>query len=184
MKPARKRRAQVDERATPPKTVYKPGSGYATSEEEEQPEECLFPRAWLPPRQSPEETLTQFWARPHQYHLNRDERSLFRPPVEVRRSTRIPVSRVLPDNAYGNRPPIEIERALQQGLDAIQEERMIVEPTPAAPLRPTNEDDDIGDMYSAKWICHHMTLAVDSSPSPLPKHYKDVLKLPKQEQEL
>ena len=29
-----------------------------------------------------------------------------------------------------------------------------------------------------------MTLAVDSSPNPLPKHYKDVLKLPKQEQEL
>ena len=70
MKPARKRRAQVDERATPPKTVYKPGSGYATSEEEEQPEEGLFTRAWLPPRQSPEETLTQFRARPHQYHLN------------------------------------------------------------------------------------------------------------------
>ena len=42
MKPARKRRAQVEERATPPKTVYKPGSGYATSEEEEQSEEGLF----------------------------------------------------------------------------------------------------------------------------------------------
>ena len=170
MKPAHKRRSQVNERATPPKTVYQPGSGYTTSEEEEQPEEGLFTRAWLPPRQSPEETLTQFRARPHQYHLNRDER--------------FPVSRVLPDNAYGNRPAIKIERDLQQGLDAIQEERMIVEPTPAALPRPTNEDDDIGDMYSSKWICHHMTLAVDSSPSPLPKTYKDVLKLPKQEQEL
>ena len=109
MKPARKRRAQVEERATPPKMVYKQGSGNATSEEEEQPEEGLFTQAWLPPRQSPEETLTQFQARPHQYHLNQDERSLFRPPVEVRRSTRIPVSRVLPNNAYGNRPSIEIE---------------------------------------------------------------------------
>ena len=59
MKPARKRCAQVDERATPPKMVYKPGSGYATSEEEEQPEEGLFTRAWLPPRQSPKEMLTQ-----------------------------------------------------------------------------------------------------------------------------
>ena len=61
---------------------------------------------------------------------------------------------------------------------------MIVEPTPAAPPRPTNEDDDIRDMYSSKWIRHHMTLAVDSSPSPLSKTYKDVLKLLKQEQEL
>ena len=119
MKPAQKQRAQVDERATPSKTVYKLGSGYATSEEEEQPEEGLFTRAWLPPRQSPEETLTQFQARLHQYHLNRDERSLFRPPVKVRRSTHIPVSRVLPDNAYGNRPPIEIKQDLQQGLNAI-----------------------------------------------------------------
>ena len=127
MKPARKRHAQVEERATPPKTVYKPGSGYATSEEEEQPEEGLFTQAWLPPKQSPDETLTQFRARPHQYHLNRDKRSLFRPPTEARRSTCIPVSWVLPDNAYGNRPPIEIERDLQQGLDAIQEERMVVE---------------------------------------------------------
>ena len=109
MKPAHKRCSQVEERATPPKTVYKPGSGYAISEEEEQPEEGLFTQAWLPPRQLPEETLTQFQARPHQYHLNRDERSLYRPPTEARRSTCIPVSRVLPDNTYGSRPPIEIE---------------------------------------------------------------------------
>ena len=61
---------------------------------------------------------------------------------------------------------------------------MIVEPTPVEPPKLTNKEDDIGDMYSSKRICHHMTLAVDSSPSPLPKHYKDVLKLPKQEQEL
>ena len=58
MKPARKRHAQVDERSTPPKTVHMPGSGYATSEEEEQPEEGLFTRAWLPPRQSADEMLT------------------------------------------------------------------------------------------------------------------------------
>ena len=60
---------------------------------------------------------------------------------------------------------------------------MVVEP-PAEPPRPTNEDDDIGDMYSSKWICHHMTLAVDSSPTPLPKYYKDILKLPREDQEL
>ena len=94
------------------------------------------------------------------------------------------MSRVLPNNAYRNRPPIEIERDLQQGLDAIQEKWIIVEPTPVKLPKPTNEEDDIGDMYSSKWIRHHMTLAVDSSPNPLPKHYKDILKLPKQEQEL
>ena len=60
---------------------------------------------------------------------------------------------------------------------------MIVEPTLVELPKPTNEDDDIRDMYS-KWIHHHMTFAVDSSPNPLPKHYKDVLKLSKQEQEL
>ena len=57
------------------------------------------------------------------------------------------MSRVLPDNAYRNRPPIEIEQDLQQGLDAIQEERMIVEPTLVEPPKPTNKEDDIGDMY-------------------------------------
>ena len=43
---------------------------------------------------------------------------------------------------------------------------MIVEPTLVEPPKPTNEDDDIGDMYS-KWIHHHMTLAMDSSPNPI-----------------
>ena len=61
---------------------------------------------------------------------------------------------------------------------------MIVEPTLVKPPKMTNEEDDIRDMYSSKWICHYMTLTVDSSPNPLPKHYKDVCKLPKQEQEL
>ena len=61
---------------------------------------------------------------------------------------------------------------------------MIVEPTLVELPKTTNEDDDIRDMYSSKWIHHHMTLAVDSSPNPIPKHYKDVLKLPKQKQEL
>ena len=46
---------------------------------------------------------------------------------------------------------------------------MIIEPTPAAPPRPTNEEEDIGDMYSSKWIRHHMTLAVD-----LPKGRKAI----------
>ena len=60
---------------------------------------------------------------------------------------------------------------------------MVVKP-PVEPSCPTNGDDDIGDMYSSKWICHHMTLAVDSSPTLLPKHYKDILKLSREDQEL
>ena len=39
-------------------------------------------------------------------------------------------------------------------------------------------------MYSSKWIHHHRRLAVDSSPTPLSKHYKDVLKFSKEDQEL
>ena len=60
---------------------------------------------------------------------------------------------------------------------------MVME-SPTEPLHPTNKNDDIGDMYSSKWIHHHMTLAVDSSPTPLPKHYKDILKLSSEDQEL
>ena len=53
---------------------------------------------------------------------------------------------------------------------------MVVEPS-AKPPCPMNKNDDIGDIYFSKWICHYMTLAVDSSPAPLPKHYKDTLRL-------
>ena len=60
---------------------------------------------------------------------------------------------------------------------------MVVEP-PVEPPQPMNEDDDISGVYSSKWICHHMTWAIDSSPTPLPKHYKDVLKLSREDQEL
>ena len=49
---------------------------------------------------------------------------------------------------------------------------------------PTNEEDDIGQMYSSKWIHHHLFMAVESTNSPLPKQYRDVLKLSKKDQEL
>ena len=46
---------------------------------------------------------------------------------EPRCGTRIRNARILPDNAYGDRAPIDIERDIQ--------------------IRPTNEDDDLGTMY-------------------------------------
>ena len=49
---------------------------------------------------------------------------------------------------------------------------------------PTNEEDDIGQMYSSKWICHHLSMAVESTNIPLPKQYRDVLKLSKKDQGL
>ena len=63
----------------------------------------------MPPRQA-RERLVEFRALPHQYRPLRDERSTFRPPVEERRSTRIPRPRFIPDSAYGDRPPLAIER--------------------------------------------------------------------------
>ena len=67
------------------------------------------PRIWLPPRQHPDETLVEFRNRPHQDHLTLEERTLIRPPIETRRSARIPVPRIIPDSTYGDRPPLQIE---------------------------------------------------------------------------
>jgi hypothetical protein len=48
--------------------------------------------------------------------------------------------------------------------------------------RPTNEDDDIGQMYSSKWISYHLSMAVETTNAPLPKQYRDILKLSKEDQ--
>ena len=50
--------------------------------------------------------------------------------------------------------------------------------------RPTNEEDDLGQMYSSKWIRHHLSMAVETTNSPFPKQYRDVLKLSKEDQGL
>ena len=86
---------------------------------------------------------------------------------------------MLPNNTYGDRPPIHIECDLEQGLVPIQEEPITVE-QPA--LTPTNEEDDIGAMYSQQWIQHHLSMAVETLGS-LPKHFKDILKMRKEDQE-
>ena len=58
---------------------------------------------------------------------------------------------------------------------------MQAEPAQTAQL-PTNEEEDLGQMYSSQWIRHHFTMAVESAPVPVPKQYRDVLKMDKKEQ--
>ena len=61
----------------------------------------------------------------------------------------------------------------------IQEEPITVkQPAPT----PTNEEDDIGAMYSQQWIRHHLSMAVEMLGS-LSKHFKDILKMRREDQE-
>ena len=85
---------------------------------------------------------------------------------ELRRGTRIRNPRFLPDNTYGNRPPVEIERDLET-----QES-----------LRPTNEDDDLGTFYSANFW--RKIIASAAPVINIPQQYQDIFKLPYTEQEL
>ena len=39
---------------------------------------------------------------------------------------------------------------------------------------PMNEEEDLGQMYSSKWIHHYLSMAVESTNSPLLKQYRDV----------
>ena len=136
-------------------------------------------KSWLPPKQSTSESLPEFRGCPHQHWPTIDEWSTFRPPVQCQ-SAHIPILRVLPNNTYGDRPPIHIEHDLEWGLVSIQEEPITVEqPAPT----PTNEEDNIGAMYSQQWIQHHLSMAVETLGS-LPKHYTDILKMRKEDQEL
>ena len=106
------------------------------------------PKSWLPPKQSTNESLPEFRGRPHQHRPTINEHSTFRPPVQ-HQSARIPISRVLSSNTYGDSPPIYIKHDLEQGLVPIQKEPITVEqPAPT----PTDEEDDIGIMYSQQWI--------------------------------
>ena len=86
---------------------------------------------------------------------------------------------MLSNNTYGNRPSIYIEQNLEQSLVPIQGELIVAE-QPA--LTPTNEDNDIGVMYSQQWIQHHLSMAVEILDS-LSKHIKDILKMRKEDQE-
>ena len=68
----------------------------------------------------------------------------------------------MPDNAYGNCPPVEVERDLQQGGDQNRDQK------------PTNEED-LGGLYSVKFFNH--ILASVAPAFNISKQYKDVAKL-------
>jgi len=61
---------------------------------------------------------------------------------------------------YGDLPPIQIKQEIR-GLPSIQEELVPMEQSTSTPV-PTNEDDDIGQMYSTLWMCHHLALAAET----------------------
>ena len=145
-----------------------------SSEEEERPS-GITSWAWLPPCQSQDKSLPEFGSWPHQYYPTGDEQSTFRPPTEQRQSTCIPVPRIFPDNTYGDRPPIEIKQDMSRGLDTIQEEPSQMDTIPM-------NEEDLGQIYSSKWMRSLFNVALGSGS--IPKHYQDILKLSKEEQEL
>ena len=51
---------------------------------------------------------------------------------------------------------------------------------PSNTPKPTNEEDDIGQMYSGTWICYHLSLA--AMVVGIPNQYRDIAKMPKEEQ--
>ena len=55
--------------------------------------------------------------------------------------------------------------------------------SPQSAQVPTNEEEDLGQMYSSQWIRHHFTMVVESTPGPVPKQYHNILKMNKKEQE-
>ena len=124
----------------------------------------------MPPRQQSGEILMEFHSHPHYYHLLQDVQSTFCPPIEQRRSTQTVQPRILPDNAYGDLSPVQIKRNLQQEMDPIQEESFFMQAESLQSAQvPTNEEEDLGQMYSSQWIRHHFTMAVESAPIPVPK---------------
>ena len=51
---------------------------------------------------------------------------------------------------------------------------------PSNTPKPTNEEDDIGQMYSGSWIRHHLSLA--AMVVGIPNQYRDIAKMLKEEQ--
>ena len=132
----------------------------------------------MPLHQKPDKTLPEFRSQPHQHHPTRNEQSTFRPVAVQKQSSCIPVPRIFPDNTHGDRPAVEIEREMSRGLDTIQEE-----PTNTMDVTSTNEENgDLGTLYSSKWMRQLFNMAVGSGS--IPKHFQDILKLSKQEQNL
>ena len=99
----------IQQHACLPRSFWQDSPPSSSLEEDMSPH---GPKSWLPPKQSADESLPEFRGRPHQHRPTIDEQSTFRPPVQ-HQSARIPISRVLPNNTYGDRPPIHIEHDLE-----------------------------------------------------------------------
>lgn len=184
-KPGRKRPKPESEHRYPIEDLHQHKRYMLPPHDEEEEEEPPPPsKLWLAPRQQRHETLPEFRMRPHQHHPTRDDRSATRippTPIEVRRSNRVPVSRILPDNTYGNRPPIEIERDLHHRPNTpIQEE--YVRPAEPMDVLPTNLEDDPNQMYESYARRINNLLSAAIAPDSVPKQYRDVLKLSQDEQ--
>ena len=69
-------------------------------------------------------------------------------------------------------------------MDPIPEESSSIQAEPSQSVQiPTNEEEDLEQMYSSQWIRHHFTMVVESAPVPVPKQYCDILKMDEKEQE-
>ena len=92
-----------------------------------------------------------------------------------RRSTRVPQPRIIPDSVYGQRTGVQVE---MEGDTPLSEPSGSSVPPP--PRKPTNEEDDLGEMYSARFF--NRIIAAAAPAINIPKQYRDVLRLPKEEQ--
>jgi hypothetical protein len=91
------------------------------------------------------------------------------------------VSIILPDNTYGDRPPIEIKRDLHHHPNIpIQEE--YIRPAEPMDILPTNLEDDPNQMYESYARRINNLLSAAIAPDSVPKQYRNVLKLSQDEQ--
>jgi transposase InsO family protein len=128
------------------------------------PQEDQHPNQQLPPEDGHDEQQQSRPTTPQSYQQSppphRSPSQPSRNVEEPRRGLRIRNPRIIPDNTYGNRPPIEIERDIQ--------------------TKPTNEEDDLGTMYSA--VFWNRIIASAAPVVNIPKQYRDVTKLSQAEQ--
>jgi hypothetical protein len=128
------------------------------------PQEDQHSNQQLPPEDGHDEQQQSRPTTPQSYQQSppphRSPSQLSRNVEEPRRGLRIRNPRIIPDNTYGNRPPIEIKRDIQ--------------------TIPTNEEDDLGTMYSAVFWNRIITSAAPVVN--IPKQYRDVTKLSQAEQ--
>jgi hypothetical protein len=128
------------------------------------PQEYQHPNQQFPPEDSHDEQRQSRPTTPQSYQQSPPpHRSPFQPSHNVeepRHGLRIQNPHILSDNTYGDRPPIEIKQDIQ--------------------TKPTNEEDDLGMMYSA--VFWNRIIASAAPVVNILKQYWDVTKLSQTEQ--